>query len=401
MEPISVRSHRTVEFGIYRDGDNNLDASQSRVLRDAVGVSARDARVAFTVEDTTSLGSAGPRTDDFTIADGTIAHARVEPQHDMASRENLARFVARTLDRAQRDGAAQTWIELVDHGGGDGGGLETHDGNLMAMPDIAGAIADGIALHAHEHPEDAGRTVDGIVANQCLMATLGFADALSHAGVRYLAASPETMVSPGVPISVAHAITAHPNDAVAAAQAVVGDVMRPRAGDGGEPYAPAAAFDVLDLAPEKMRAVERAVSRLDATLVADAKADPARREAIRADVASVRGMTRFRGSAGLPWHADRPAIAVYRTLASDARLGAGTRAAATAAADAVAATVLAHRESASFGPLGGADYRDAVGPTAHLPTTRAQVDPWAPEVSETNNAFYQATGEDAVARVIA
>ena len=63
---------------------------------------------------------------------------------------------------------------------------------LTPTPDIANAIAHGVALHAQEHPEDAGRTVDGVVANQCLMDTMGFADALSHAGVRYLAASPET-----------------------------------------------------------------------------------------------------------------------------------------------------------------------------------------------------------------
>ena len=30
------------------------------------------------------------------------------------------------------------------------------------MPDIAGAVADGVALHAKEHPEDAGRGVDGV-----------------------------------------------------------------------------------------------------------------------------------------------------------------------------------------------------------------------------------------------
>jgi hypothetical protein len=60
------------------------------------------------------------------------------------------------------------------------------------QPDIAKAISDGVALHAKEHPEDAGRNVDGVVANQCLMATMGFADALSHANARFLAASPET-----------------------------------------------------------------------------------------------------------------------------------------------------------------------------------------------------------------
>jgi hypothetical protein len=35
------------------------------------------------------------------------------------------------------------------------------------------------------------RGVDGVVANQCLMNTMGFADALSRAGVKFLAASLE------------------------------------------------------------------------------------------------------------------------------------------------------------------------------------------------------------------
>ncbi len=71
----------------------------------------------------------------------------------MSDPKKLAQFVAHTLDSGEETGAEQTWIDLVDHGGGD-----------------------------------------CIVANQCLMSTLGFSDALSHVGVKYLAASPETMV---------------------------------------------------------------------------------------------------------------------------------------------------------------------------------------------------------------
>ncbi|MGA8575262.1 MAG: hypothetical protein WB609_06155 [Candidatus Cybelea sp.] len=55
---------------------------------------------------------------------------------------------------------------------------------------------------------------------------MGFADALSHAGVRYLAASPETMLAPGVPSNVAHAIAEHENDPDALAKSVVSEVMR-------------------------------------------------------------------------------------------------------------------------------------------------------------------------------
>ncbi|MDQ2662413.1 MAG: hypothetical protein M3Y18_00075 [Candidatus Eremiobacteraeota bacterium] len=85
----------------------------------------------------------------------------------MSDPANLAHFVAKVLDNAEQAGAKDTWIELTDHGGGDGGGLETHDGAIMPLPDMAEAIARGVALHAREHPEDAARKVDGVVANQC------------------------------------------------------------------------------------------------------------------------------------------------------------------------------------------------------------------------------------------
>ena len=48
---------RTLEFGIYRDGDNNLDRSQAITLTQALQVSAQNARVEFTIEDTTSRNS--------------------------------------------------------------------------------------------------------------------------------------------------------------------------------------------------------------------------------------------------------------------------------------------------------------------------------------------------------
>jgi hypothetical protein len=41
---------------------------------------------------------------------------------------------------------------------------------------IAKAISDGAVLHAQEHAQDAGGSADGVVANQCLMATMGFAE---------------------------------------------------------------------------------------------------------------------------------------------------------------------------------------------------------------------------------
>ncbi len=397
MQVTTVPPRRTLEFGLYRDGDNNLDAIQEATVSQAVAVSRRDRQIAFTIEDTSAMRSA---TSDFTLADGRIAHDRTSQPHEMSDPKNLAAFVARTLDDAEACGAKQTWIDLVDHGGGDGGGLETSDGCIMPMPEIANAVAQGVAMHARAHPEDAGRGIDGVVANQCLMASMGFADALSRAGVKYLAASPETMIAPGAPTSVAEAIADHEADASAMAGAVVGDVMG-TAYDLGPfgTFTPAAAFDVLDLDPRKIGSAETAIKRLNDALVARAR-DPQARDAIRADVKSVEGMARIVDTHGLPWRADRPAIAVYDRLASDARLSPEVRGDAASAAKAVLDLVLAHRESRSFGPF-QADYGDAVGPTIHLPASRAQIDPWAPRLRETANAFYRAVDASALTRAIA
>ena len=400
---------RALEFGIYRDGDNNLDLSQSAAVAQALQSSRSDSAVEYTVEDTTAQSSAHTsraarlHTDDFTIADGKIADVHTGKPRDMSDESNLARFVARTLDNAEADGVKQTWIDLVDHGGGDGGGLQTGDGSCMSMPDIAKAISDGVALHAKEHPEDAGRNVDGVVANQCLMDTMGFADALSHAGVKYLAASPETMLAPGTPSSVAHAIAGHAGDPREMARAVVDDVMNTKYfPDDFGGFAPAAAFDVLDLDPSKIARADAAIKRFNDDAVAGAK-DPGTRGVLRDDVASIDGMVRFPDATkDMPWHADRPAIAVYDTIASDGRLGATLRSDALAARNAVGDLVLAHRESTGFEPFGGADYSDAAGPTLHLPTSKGQIDPWAGGgVSETGNAFYHKTDADALTGVLA
>jgi len=402
-------ARRSLEFGIYRDGDNNLDRIQESTLSQALQTSARDSRLVFTVEDTTHLRSDGDEivsgplhTERYTIADGEIGDAHSGPAHDMANESNLARFVARALDDAQANGAKQTWVDLVDHGGGDGGGLETRDGNCMSMPDIAKAIADGMAMHAAAHPDDARRSVDGVVANQCLMDTMGFADALSHSGVRYLAASPETMLAPGVPSGVAHAIAMHENDPSAMARAVTNNVMRTTydAGDFGG-FGPAAAFDVLDLDPAKVRQAETAIKRLNDEVASEAASGTVR-SALREDARAIQGMVRFPHGNALPWRADRPAIAFYDTLAGDGRLSDRIRGDAHAASSAVENLVLAHRESGGFEPFGGADYSDAAGPTIHLPTSRKQIDPWASAgVSETDNAFYRKVDEGKMTAVLA
>ena len=148
-------ARRSLEFGIYRDGDNNLDAIQESTLSQALHTSARDSSIEFTVEDTTTLrpgrdtvSSGSLHTERYTIADGVVGNVGSGRPDEMSDEASLARFVARTLDNAQLSGAKQTWIDLVDHGGGDGGGLETSDGSVMSMPDIAKAISDGLAMHA-------------------------------------------------------------------------------------------------------------------------------------------------------------------------------------------------------------------------------------------------------------
>jgi hypothetical protein len=401
------RASRALEFGLYRDGDNNLDEIQSETIAQALRTSSDDHSIEFTVEDTTKRRGLEPahvlRTESYTIAGGELTGSiHVSPPHDMSSRDDLAHFVAHVLDNAQNSHAKATWIDLVDHGGGDGGGLQADHGEagIMRADDMAGAIADGVALHAKEHPEDAGRKVDGVVANQCLMATVAFSSALSHAGVRFLAASPETMLAPGVPTDVAHDIARHAADPRAMAKAVVDTTMDTQYGSGVERFGPAAAFDVLDLAPKKIANVEHSVKALDAALV-EASKDRSARAAIREDARAIDGMVRFPEGKDLPWRADRPAIALYQTLSEDGRLDPGVRQAAKRAHDAVASLVLAHRESDGFAPFNDADYSDAYGPTVHFPVMRKQIDAWAPQISETDNAFYKAVGADDLARAVA
>jgi hypothetical protein len=57
MATITSAAQRSLEFGIYRDGDNNLDESQGVTLRQALQTSAKDSRIEYTVQDTTSAGT--------------------------------------------------------------------------------------------------------------------------------------------------------------------------------------------------------------------------------------------------------------------------------------------------------------------------------------------------------
>src|SRR5579864_6420147 len=97
------RRTRALEFGIYRDGDNNLDKIQSLVIDQAVAAGRREPSIEFTIEDTSSADNDGVlATRSYRLADGREAGLRVSPMHDMSSRANLARFVARTLLNAEK-----------------------------------------------------------------------------------------------------------------------------------------------------------------------------------------------------------------------------------------------------------------------------------------------------------
>jgi hypothetical protein len=103
----------------------------------------------------------------------------------------------------------------------------------------------------------------------------------------------------------------------------------------------------------------------------------------------------------MPWHADRPALALYGKFADDNRLDPSLRRAAARAQQSVRALVVAHGESSSFEPFDGAGYSDAAGPTVHFPVSEKQIDPWAPRVTETHNRFFEETHAAAAERVLA
>src|SRR5271165_3853442 len=104
------RSPSALEFGIYRDGDNDLDEIQANVLAQARQTSARNPNIEFLVEDTTARRGFAPRhvlrTESYAISGGHLSRqVALGPPQDMSARSTLAHFVKATLDRAQQNGA--------------------------------------------------------------------------------------------------------------------------------------------------------------------------------------------------------------------------------------------------------------------------------------------------------
>lgn len=206
--------------------------------------------------------------------------------------------------------------------------------------------------------------------------------------------------SSSVPSAVAHDIASHENDSLGMAKSIVRDAMQTKY-FGTIP--PAAAFDVIDCSPDKIGATQNAVKALNDCLANVASSERTARSAIRDDIGIIDGMVRFSASApDMPWHSDRPAMAVYDTISSDGRLSSELRSKARAAEDAVKKLVIAHRESDGFLLFDGSDYSDAVGPTVHLRLSQKQIDPWRQKgISETDNAFYHAVDGDRLTHAIA
>ena len=388
----STPSRRTLEFGIYRDGDNNLDAVQEAAVSRRRCASARAMRALSSPWKTRRRFTEARCTPTSTRSPAArIGHVMRGDAHDMSDESNLARFVARTLDNAEASGRKQTWVDLIDHGGGDGGGLQTSDGHCMTMPDIAKAISDGVVLHAKAASR---RRRTQRRRRRCQSMPYGYV------GLRRRALARRR--------DVASRITG--NDAG------TGRSKRRRARhrvestrsecDGSRPRRRRDAHEIrcrrfgqlrsgrsirrARSPPEK----DRARRRRDQT-IQRCRCGP--RSRARRAGRGARGRSIGRRHGAFSRRDERHAVA--RRPSGHCRLRhhrerrrlerafvATPRRRATPSA--IWCSPIAR--AARFAAFGGADYSDAVGPTVHAPVKRAQIDPWASAgISETDNAFYR------------
>src|SRR5258708_5363351 len=97
-----------VVFGVYRDGDNNLDSVQERNVTDFVREPRSDPALKVVAEDTTGVPRAPFRKGDLrtewsTIEGGAQHVVSIESPRDMSDRASLAAFVNRTLEARAGD----------------------------------------------------------------------------------------------------------------------------------------------------------------------------------------------------------------------------------------------------------------------------------------------------------
>jgi hypothetical protein len=176
-EPVG---NRNVVVGVYRDGDNSLDAVQERNVTDFIKTTATNSSLKVVAEDTTRVVHppfvrGQLLTEWSTIQNGTQHITRITAPADMSNRKSLAVFVEQMLEARASDPkfrSADVWLDLVDHGGGYGGGLQADSsGGFMSLQDVAGAISDGRAAFRKKFL-GADDSVTGVLANQCLTATI-------------------------------------------------------------------------------------------------------------------------------------------------------------------------------------------------------------------------------------
>jgi hypothetical protein len=399
-----------IQVGFYRDGANDLDAPDSIVDDQIRAASRHDRRIHVNVEDTTSLLGNGAHTYFWTVNRGIVNNFRMEPFHDMSGRAELANFVASTLDQAYIHHRKHVWLFFVDHGAADAGVNFTQepDGSIQhsSLDTLRGGLNDGIAMHKARFPQDTNAHIEGIVMHECFMATIGVAETLSAVGVKYLYATSETSIAPGIPGGILHEIAEHVHNPQAQGKAVVDEVMntayvqKDRSGKVIT-YHPVANFMMLDLDPQKINAMKMQQRKLNRDLLYYIGSSPIFRSELLEDINSVQGMERDQKpkpgkiAERIPWTSDRPSVAVYAKIANDKRLPSCVRNDAALLYFCILATIIYHVESVNFEGF-GADYRDAGSPTIHFPTSIPDINPSAPSIRETDAAESDLNGQNAV-----
>ena len=395
----------SIEVGYFRDGANNLDGPDSILDGQVQEASQRDPRIRINAEVLTGVyGHGGLRTYFWKVDHGVVSQVRMEDFHDMAGRSELANFIAATEEDAYLHHRKHVYLFLVDHGAGDAGCNFTQepDGSIQhtSLDTLRGAINDGNALEKKREPGDINAHIELVEYHECFMATIRDAETLSAAGVRYVLATSESSMAPGVSGYTLLDLAAHANDPQAQGRALVDRVMNTiyEVNEHGHLilYHPVANFMMLDLDPKKIGPLKMEERKLNHELMYYLSISPLFRKDLLEDINSVQGMDRdqsqgafLAGSQGRsPWRSDRPSVAVYMTIADDPRLPPVVQHDAALLAFLIMSIVIYHAESKN--------YLDAGSPTIHFPTSIPDIDPCAPAIEETDNAESYLNGQNAL-----